>query len=699
MNWNRCLGLALVVGLPAAAPLHAQATSPSPAPSASPTLSEYIEVTATRIPEPPEQVPAPIEVFTGQELRDRNATDLRGALSLAAGVDIAQGGDAGPAGSVPEFYGLKEFDAFLLVVDGVPWGGAFNPALTTLDLTDVERVEVLRGPAPVMYGATSFVGVIHVVHKDAGATRRAASVTFGSFGSGRASGTVRLPKWAGFDSGLTADVTRQGFSDDRTAVRRGHLRWRNARTLGSGRLRLDVDGTLLDQDPASPHPREGASLSAAVPLDANHNPDGAFLKDRRILVTTGYERPVGGATWATTFSYGHSGQNEFRGFLTDVSNDAPNARGLRKKLELNDVYFDSHLAWTAANHVKVVAGIDHLQGEGDATGAVFGYFAPLGGSVAPVVAEPTVLDLDAEDRRAFSGLYGFTEWNPYAAVRLEAGVRLNRTKETRGEGEPAPGGTEPAQEHVRLSGSVGASWTAWERGSDRLRLFANYTNTFKPAAVDFGLAEEESEGILEPETASSIEGGVRGQAWEGRLSLEGSAFLMDFHNLVIAQAVNGLPALANAGAERFKGFEAAASVRLQGDWNGRATYSFHDARFRDFLTEFDGVPTQLAGKRLEMSARHMFSAGLVHAPGLGLLALAEVQHVGSRFLNKRNTALAPGYTTLAAALGWRFKRYEVRVDGTNLTDRRDPVAESELGDAQYYRLHARRIEATASVRF
>jgi outer membrane cobalamin receptor len=84
-------------------------------------------------------------------------TDLRSALALATGVDIAPGADQGPAASVPEFWGLKEFDAFLLVVDGVPWGGTFNPALETLSLVDVERIEILRGAAPVMYGTTSFV--------------------------------------------------------------------------------------------------------------------------------------------------------------------------------------------------------------------------------------------------------------------------------------------------------------------------------------------------------------------------------------------------------------------------------------------------------------------------------------------------------------------------------------------------------------
>src|SRR5207247_9062136 len=85
------------------------------------------------------------------------------------GVAIAPGGDAGPASAIPEFWGLREFDAFLLVVDGVPWGGAFNPAVSTVSLRDVERIEILRGAAPVTYGATSFVGVIHVVHTAAAA--------------------------------------------------------------------------------------------------------------------------------------------------------------------------------------------------------------------------------------------------------------------------------------------------------------------------------------------------------------------------------------------------------------------------------------------------------------------------------------------------------------------------------------------------
>src|SRR5262245_30440966 len=104
------------------------------------TIAEHVEVLATRIPDAPHDVPASIEVIDGDSIRAIGATTLRDALSLAAGVEVAPGGDAGPASAVPEFWGLREFDAFLLVVDDVPWGGAFNPDLATLNLQDVERI-------------------------------------------------------------------------------------------------------------------------------------------------------------------------------------------------------------------------------------------------------------------------------------------------------------------------------------------------------------------------------------------------------------------------------------------------------------------------------------------------------------------------------------------------------------------------------
>src|SRR5438876_1941100 len=215
-----------------------------------PKTSETIEVTATRIAEDVTIVPAAVTVIDGDELRARNARDLQTALGFAAGVSISPGGDNGPAGVVPELWGLREFDAFLLVVDGVPWGGAFNPDTQTLDLENVDRIEVVRGAAPVMYGATSFVGVIHVIHRVAGAAGSSARLSGGSYGTFGAAVSVPLSQSTDLRQSITASYDRHRYDEQRTNWDRAHVLYR----AETGPFHFDVDGAILRQDPGSPHP-------------------------------------------------------------------------------------------------------------------------------------------------------------------------------------------------------------------------------------------------------------------------------------------------------------------------------------------------------------------------------------------------------------------------------------------------------------
>src|SRR5262245_37095330 len=208
---------------------------------------ETIRSTAQRVPESVLATPAAVTVIDGAELSRRGVRDLAGARAGVAGVSIGPGGDGGPASSVPEFMGLREFDAFLLVVDGVPSGGAFNPALATLDLTNLDRIEVLRGPAPVPFGATSFVGVIHVIHNDAEHSRRALRVTGGSHRSFGVAGTLPLPGKA-LNQSISLDFDRRGLDDSRAQIERRHLRWSGDGEVGVGAYQLGLDVTLLDQD-------------------------------------------------------------------------------------------------------------------------------------------------------------------------------------------------------------------------------------------------------------------------------------------------------------------------------------------------------------------------------------------------------------------------------------------------------------------
>ena len=113
-------------------------------------------------------------------------------------------------------------------------------------------------------------------------------------------------------------------------------------------------------------------------------------------------------------------------------------------------------------------------------GATFAYTVPLSGTTATTVTQPATVNLDTENRRAFSGGDGQIAGTPSTRVHISTGLRLNVTWERHGE---SAGST-----HVRPAGRVGAIFGLWEQGTNHARLFANDRDTFKPAAFDFSLA-------------------------------------------------------------------------------------------------------------------------------------------------------------------------------------------------------------------
>ncbi len=660
---------------------------------------EPLIITATRISEDVALVPAAVTVIGGAEMRDRGVADLRGALALASGVDISPGGDSGPGGSIPEFWGIKEFDAFLLVVDGVPWGGAFNPALSEVDLHDVERIEVMRGSAPVMYGATSFVGVIHVIHKSPSRVEASVRGFAGSYGSRGLGVSAPLSKLAGIESALSADTDRQGFADPRTKFGRDHVAWRGEKETSAGKATFGADGTFLRENPASPSLLVGARLSGQVPLDSNQNPADAFINEDRVNVHAGFDHDFTGGTWSTLVSYTHTQQSSLRGFLTDITAN-PDAHGFRENIGLTDIYFDSHVEWEAAERWKVVSGVDHLHGRGSGRGGDFDYFISPNGSGAPSGGElPSQADVKVADQRDFSGLYGFAEWTGLRSFIFEIGARMNRMAEERRTGNvsltPPPSST-PGSDYRQLwhgSGSAGVTWKAWQSGPDLVNLFGGYKNTFKPAAVDFGL--DTLPTILAPETAESFETGAKSRWLDDRIDFNAEVFQIDFRNQVVATTINGNPGLENSGVTRSRGLELEAGIHPSSETTWQLAYSLQDARYRDFVDN----GTQFMGNRLPTSARNMASTGLTRAPRTGWTAAVQANYVGSRFLDEANTALAKEYMTWSAGAGYRFRTCEIRIDGRNLNNQRVPVNASEMGTSQYYLLPARTVTASTSWKF
>lgn len=650
-----------------------------------------IIVTATRTPEPEGRIPIDVSVVSGKTLRALAPHEMATALSLVPGVEAPPGGDAGPSSAVPAFWGLHEFDAFLLVVDGVPWGGAFNPAIPTLDLNDVERIEVMKGSAPVMYGATSFVGVVQVLHYPAGHAANEADLSYGSYGSLRGSASLVLPQVGSYRESLAIDGERLGFADGRESVADQRALYRGAVDVAGGTLRLDANLSFVSDVPPSPVIRSGTTLTSLTPLNANFNPADAKINENEYQLALDYTHPTPLGQWETRISYAYSKVTDIRAFLHPDLSGAADTQNQSRLIE--DGYLDTHLEVKDSERARLLVGADMLYGRGlqVTLNGNSAYVVPLDGSVVPppTWAFPPNEIGALDDKRLFTGEYAQLDLHLRERWDILAGVRLNEAYEHKDSSDltlPPPVFTAQtvSKTLIKPSEMLGASYRLWRSGRNELRAYVDYRNTFKPAAIDFG--PDYTPDLLSPETADSYEAGLKGDALDGRLSYQLAAFQLNFTNLVVSTPSG---ALANAGGERLRGVELELHYDPADVLSLIATASYHEATYTQYLFSDDISTVNVAGRELPLSPHLLASAGIIYTPVRGFTASLVGQYVGRRFLDEENSAPVGSFTTLHAQLGYAWGRYRVALDGTNLTNRRPPVTASEFGSESYYLLPAR----------
>jgi vitamin B12 transporter len=144
---------------------------------------EPIVVTATRLPTPLHALSAAATVLTGEELAARGIRTVAEALRLAPGVAVVQTGAFGAVTSL--FLRGGESDYARVLVDGISInlpGGALDLAGLTTDAVD--RIEIVRGPASVLYGSDAMTGVVQIfTRRGAGAPRLSAAARAGTYGT------------------------------------------------------------------------------------------------------------------------------------------------------------------------------------------------------------------------------------------------------------------------------------------------------------------------------------------------------------------------------------------------------------------------------------------------------------------------------------------------------------------------------------
>ena len=245
----------------------------------SPTLGTVV-VTANRTPQPLSTVLADISVVERDAIERSGALGVADLLARLPGIEFARSGGPGAATSV--FIRGSETRHAAVYIDGVrvdsqSTGGA---VWEQIPLEQIERIEVLRGPAAAGYGSDAVAGVVQLfTRRGEGAARPTASLTAGSHNTTQAqagiSGSAQALDYAlsaahgrsdGFNSRTTASANPDDDGWRRSSVQaRAGLqfdpRHRIDASLLAGNLRSQYDGFTPGFDDWSHHTLRSGSVA------------------------------------------------------------------------------------------------------------------------------------------------------------------------------------------------------------------------------------------------------------------------------------------------------------------------------------------------------------------------------------------------------------------------------------------------------
>lgn len=224
------------------------------------TYEEQV-VSSSRAAQSPLEAPNSTTTVTAQDLRLSGLTQPGEALRRVAGVELMT---ASPGDVQLSIRGLNQrlSNRAIVLIDGrsvyLDFIGTTIWSLLPLSIEDIERIEVIRGPASALYGADAFTGIVNIITREPGSYRSWISSGIGSHGQLRVASTVtrridalRFRLGGGYER---ADLFASAVDPARVDIRP----FANDPTLGFSRLWFHGDAQLRLAD--------GYSLSAGTAL-------------------------------------------------------------------------------------------------------------------------------------------------------------------------------------------------------------------------------------------------------------------------------------------------------------------------------------------------------------------------------------------------------------------------------------------------
>ncbi|HEX7486424.1 MAG TPA: TonB-dependent receptor [Vicinamibacterales bacterium] len=629
-------------------------------------IAESVVVSAAQVEVPLARAADSVTVLSSSDLRAAQVETIADALRSVPGLTVSRNGGRGGVTSL--FPRGGESDFTLVMVDGIKanaFGGGYD--FSTLSASDVERVEVVRGPESALFGADAIGAVVQVVTRRGGAPRIEGSVERGSFGTSRVgAGTWGSHgRWSWGASGERTSST--GF----TGV---------APATGE---RVSNDDFLANHASFSGgwHAEGGADIRGTVSLTSN---------DRGFPGPFG-SNPIGVYTAVDTFSRGQTTTRQY-----GVRWTQPLARGTRQVRQTASAsYLDQKNDFTTTDFstgqpMLSASGTTRLDARAQTDVALSSVAAlSVGVEVQREQATASYITADARSpvpiNRHVIAAFGEVRYQPRSRFTLTGGVRAERiVRDQLGRSldpfSPRPVLGTDVQTSVNPRVSVAYVLTGPGTGSTigwtRLHAAAG-TGMRPPDAIEIAFTDNPG---LKPERSRSIEAGVDQATLHERLVLGATAFFNRYDDLIVAVG----PALHDASRYRTdnisnassKGVELSSALRTGWGLSARLSYTFLDTEILavDRLGEAPAPfhvgdpllrrPRHSASLDLTFTRRSLTAFGRVGSRARTLDVEPSYGTFGGLFFN-------PGFTVIDVGGSWRLAS-AVEVIGRigNLFDRR-----------------------------
>jgi iron complex outermembrane receptor protein len=613
----------------------------------------------TKTDTPLRDVPQSIQVVKRSVLEDQQATSLTQALENVSNVR-----ESSTAGNRAATFITRGFASNTYAIDGSVLNATGSRPEVNPDLAGVERVEVLKGPASVLYGRGEPGGLINIVtRRPTDVPTAEATTQIGSYGFRRAEATASGPLNA--DGTLTGRITGAaqrdgGFVDQRQDSERqyvgGVLEWSPDEDT---RINLSVDHTRQEQ----PYDRGliiGADDEIVGPYNRFLAEDWSMVDSRKTRIAlTAEHQALEWLKFRTTVRYDdavtHDTGIDFEDLLADGRTLERRYTDRTEDMNNLDLQFESVMTFDTGNigHT-VLAGVQHVRSRMDfwrarADIAPIDIYDPVYGAPMPTASSGRleyVQDIIASSVYLQDQIDFNDQWKMLAGLRYDHFE--NDTRYAVGDGDP--------------NSSDGA--VTWRAGlvyqpNNQLSFYTSYATSFMPQS---GVGEGNT--ALDAEEGWQIEAGVKADITD-RLSATFSVFQITKSN--VAVDVPGEDYSRLTGEQRSRGAELDVTGEISDGWQVIASLGYVDAE----VTE--DTDTSITGNQLigaphwsgSLWTTYEFQTGKLEGLKLG----AGITAVGERTGDLDNSFFVDSYYRVDASVSYKVtENLDFSLIGRNLTN-------------------------------